>query len=139
MSLTAAVAIETPETIFEGHFGAASFWNVYEISPEAITFKQSIENPTFGQHHHDGGEHHHHHDGHHASKGQTIFSLLTGANVQLTVGGGYGGNVRMMKQHFLPVLTHVGDINEVLSLLQQHYVEMEAQFNEPDRKIVRLG
>jgi hypothetical protein len=137
MSLTAAIAIETSETIFEGHFGSASFWNVYEISPDAITFKQSIENPFFG-HHHDEGKHNHH-DEHHANKPQTIISLFTGANVQLLVGGGYGGNVRMLKQHFLPVLTHVGDINEFLSLLQQHYAEIEAQFNEADRKIIRIG
>ncbi|MFO7879523.1 MAG: NifB/NifX family molybdenum-iron cluster-binding protein [Bacteroidota bacterium] len=106
---TIAIALTKNLQLPENHFGESEKFLIYSFDRDKLHFKKSIPN----QHRNDDEQEHGN-----PQKGQNIARLLQNERVDCVVSRFFGKNIHIISEHFLPVISPVNDIKQLVSLLE---------------------
>jgi len=107
-----AFAVNKHNEFEKKHFGDSDKFVIYEWNGNEFTQSEGEIN-TFKDDHED--EHEHHHGD--KKKGKQIIKLLKSKGVKVLVSEQFGRNIKMINQHFIPVITSDNNIEDVLRVL----------------------
>ncbi|WP_016776579.1 NifB/NifX family molybdenum-iron cluster-binding protein [Anaerophaga thermohalophila] len=107
-----AFALGTNEQFEPKHFGEAEKYAIYEWSDCNLNFITSIPNPMK-----DLNEEQLHGS---RLKGTGIINLLKKEEVNVVVSKQFGKNIKMINQHFVPVIINVNNPSEAYRFLKNH-------------------
>ena len=107
-----AFALSKKGTHESKHFGEADKFAIFLWQNNELVFRSEIQNPlkNFDEAQPHGDQ----------KKGQGIIELLKAQKVNVVVSKQFGKNIRMINQHFLPVIAHGDTPSEVFPTLQEH-------------------
>lgn len=112
MTIRFAFAVNHNDEFEERHFGDSEKFAIFEWNgKEFINIHESVN--SFKDDEEDGHEHHHGDK----KKGKQIVKHLTAKGVKVLVSKQFGRNIKIISQHFIPVITSAKNINEVLDIL----------------------
>ncbi len=110
MTIRFAFAVNHNDEFEERHFGDSEKFAIYEWDgKEFINIHESVN--YFKD---DEEDEHEHGD---KKKGKQIVKHLSAKGVKVLVSKQFGRNIKIISQHFIPVITVAKNIDEVLSLL----------------------
>ncbi|MCF6331761.1 MAG: hypothetical protein L3J11_00640 [Draconibacterium sp.] len=112
MKITLALALNEEGVFEKKHFGDSDKFAFYTYEKHELSFKEELPN-TFksmdeAQEH--GSK----------KKGNAIISFLKEKGVSLLVSKQFGKNIKMVNQHFVPVIIAEDKPEQVLAILQKH-------------------
>lgn len=107
-----AFALGTNEQFEPKHFGEAEKYAIYEWNDCNMNFITSIRNPMkdFDEEQLHGSR----------MKGSGIIDLLKKEKVNVVVSRQFGRNIKMINQHFIPVIVRVNKPSEAYRFLKNH-------------------
>ncbi len=125
MNIKFAFALNNDNEFAKKHFGDSdkfiiSEWNgkgFAEFVTEKNIFKDSDN---------DVGEHHHGDK----NKGEQIVRFLKSKNVKVLMSKQFGRNIKIINQHFIPVITSSDDLDHAMQKLPMHISSIEEQLNQ---------
>ena len=129
-----AFATDAAGQIVSQHFGAAAQFHLFEFSDAGAKPLGVRDNPHPG---HGGHGHHHHHDhahgeghGHHG-KGRALIEFFEEEGVALLVARQFGQNIRMVCEHFIPVLTGQTEVPRAVEEIMVNLSMFEEEWTAP--------
>ncbi len=122
-----AFATTDGQTMFDGHFGDARFYPVYEIDKNHLNHLKTIENTTQGDEEHDE----HHGD---PKKAQGIGKLMKQNGVQVLVGKAFGPNIVRMTPQFVIVLVKEPTAEQAARIIQNNFDKIQNLWNEGENR-----
>lgn len=112
MKITFALALNEVNNFEKKHFGDADKFAIYSFKKNELSFINEFAN-TFKSHYEAEG---------HGSKmkGNAIISFLNEKGVSVLVSKQFGQNIKMVNQHFIPVIIDEDKPETVLEILNKH-------------------
>ena len=112
MNIKFAFAVNHSNVFEPKHFGDADKYVIYEYQNESLILSQEIENKykNLDEEVEHGSK----------KKGQSIINMLKEHKVAILVSRQFGKNIRMINQHFIPVIIKEDSPETVLEILQKH-------------------
>jgi len=112
MKITFALALNNEGVFEKKHFGDTDRFAIYQFENHELTFKEEVLN-TFKsmdevQEH--GSK----------KKGNAIISFLKEKGVSVLVSKQFGRNIKMVNQHFVPVIIAEDEPSHAVEVLQKH-------------------
>ena len=133
--LIVAIASDDGVQMPKGHFGAATQYELYEMSADSATWLRTVSNPRAGAAHGDSEDGHHHHgDGAKHQHGGGIGRLLGNEGVQVMASRAFGANIKRMRQRFLPVVVHCEQVKDAIVLLQSQWPRVEQHWVQGEQR-----
>ena len=112
MELIFAFAVNTDNHFQKSHFGDADKYMLYQIqSNELKLLSEEINVFKLLDEEHEHGS---------KKKGDAIIQFLKKKNVNVIISMQFGKNIKMVNQHFVPVIIHQNDPREVLDIINKH-------------------
>lgn len=107
-----ALAVNNQHLFESRHFGDAEKFLLYDYREGEITFYKEILNPAKSSHHSfaHGSE----------AKARLLTELFTSEKVQVLVSKKFGGNLKRVNRHFIPVVILQDSPEEALEIMQKH-------------------
>jgi predicted Fe-Mo cluster-binding NifX family protein len=120
--LTFTIAVDHSDTIKPRHFGDADKFLIYEYNCEEIAFSYELANAykTYDENHGHGS----------SKKGEAIVGYLKDHGVNILVSKQFGKNIKIVSQHFVPVLVSGDKPNQVIPTLQAHVDAIKAEWEK---------
>lgn len=111
MKLTFAFALNQEGDFGKNHFGDSDKFAFYEETDEHIHFIEEVPNSfkTLDEEVHGSKE-----------KGKAIVAFLKEKKVDVLVSRQFGKNIRIVNQHFIPVIIHEESTGQVLEILNKY-------------------
>ena len=116
-SMRFAFAISKQKEFEKKHFGDCDNFQIYEIEKQKITPISKVKN-TFKTLEH-GTQ----------NKGDLITNLLKKEKVNALVSMQFGKNIKIVSEHFVPVIIHSSKLEEVIKVLEKHIHWIEGEWN----------
>jgi len=126
MGLRFAFAMTNDYSFGENHFGDADLYLICEGDKNGINKIEEITNrfKSMDENHEHGSK----------KKGQAIIDSLRDIGVEVLVSKQFGRNIKMVNNHFVPVIISADTVDEVTGVLRQHYNWIEDEItNQPER------
>ena len=132
MNLRFAFAVNSDAHFENIHFGEAKKFLIYEEKRDGMEFVTEEKNP-FGDADHEIG----HGD---RKKGEAIIGLLKKNNVHVLVSRQFGKNIRLINDHFIPVIVTRENLDEVIRVLNRHlhWIKEEWEHNDSNHKLFTI-
>lgn len=111
-SIYVASATDDEKTFKKGHFGDASFYQIFKINPHSIQLIKTISNTEI-----DSDQEGHKH------KAKQILSLLKRHAVDVLINQAFGQNIVLINQVVLPVVVRNQSIDQANLYIQSHFKE----------------
>ena len=120
--LTFTIAVDYSDTIKPRHFGDADKFLIYEYDNREINFSHELVNAykTYDENHGHGSR----------KKGEAIVSYLKDHGVNILVSKQFGKNIKIVSQHFVPVLVSGDKPHHVIPTLQAHVDTIKAEWEK---------
>ena len=133
MALRFAFALNRNNEFENRHFGDSEKFAIYEW--DGKEFRNIHEDVNVFK---DDDEHEHHHGDN--KKGKQIVKHLTGKGVKVLVSKQFGSNIKIIDQHFVPVITAANNVEEALAVLQEKLLSIleDIESNPEHHKLVDL-
>lgn len=111
-NLRFAFALGETDQFEPKHFGEADKYAIYDWNENDLNWQTTITNPMqdFDEEQAHGSR----------MKGNGIIDLLKQENVQIVVSKQFGKNIKMINQHFVPVIVHSDHPSEAHQFLKDH-------------------
>ncbi|NOR73551.1 MAG: hypothetical protein GQ525_00170 [Draconibacterium sp.] len=112
MKITFALALNNNGVFEKRHFGDTDKFAIYRFEKHELTFKEEALNAfkSIDEVHEHGSK----------KKGNAIISFLKKKGVSVLVSKQFGRNIKMINQHFVPVIIAEENPNQVIEVLQKH-------------------
>lgn len=127
-----AMAVDHSRNFQTKHFGDADQYLIYEWQNNEIVFLYAEKNHyiTYDEEVEHGLR----------KKGQAIIDLLKRKGVNVLVSRQFGQNIKILNQHFIPVVIYTDTPAEILPVLNKHmrWIEDEIQNNPPKYKLFTI-
>ncbi|RLD89071.1 MAG: hypothetical protein DRJ02_02300 [Bacteroidetes bacterium] len=132
MNVRFALAVSSDKQFEKRHFGDADKYLIYEhiddklmfLSEEVNGFKDMDETKVHGS----------------QRKGHAIIEFLKSKKVNVLVSRQFGKNIKMVNQHFIPVIITTENSDDVLEILNHHihWIEDEWGNNKQGFKLFKI-
>lgn len=111
-SIRLAFAANQNNQIVDSHFGEAEKYLLYEWNECDLIYLKEVQNPLkdFEEENQHGNR----------KKGNGIINLLKQDNVDVVISKQFGKNIKMVNQHFVPVIVRVDTPSETYDFLKTH-------------------
>ena len=126
MLLRFAFALNHDFTFGKNHFGDADQYLIYQWNEEGFNRIEEMNNhfKTMDEYHDHGSR----------KKGQAIIETFKEKGVKVLVSKQFGRNIKMVNNHFVPVIVSADTVDEVKSVIYHHVNWlMEEVNNQPER------
>ncbi|MBT3384378.1 MAG: hypothetical protein HN778_03125 [Prolixibacteraceae bacterium] len=112
MNITFALALNNNGIFEKKHFGDTDKFAIYTYENQELSFKEELKNTfkTMDEVQEHGSK----------KKGSAIISFLKEKGVSVLVSKQFGRNIKMVNQHFVPVIIAENDHNIAVEVLQKH-------------------
>ncbi len=112
MEITFALALNEDDIFEKKHFGDSCKFAIYSFEKQELSFKSVYQNPfkSLDEVLEHGSK----------KKGHAIISFLNEKGVSVLVSKQFGQNIKMVNQHFIPVIIDEEKPEKVLEILQKH-------------------
>ena len=112
MNIKFAFAVNNNGLFQKKHFGDAEKYFIYQLKENEINFEQEIVNSSKNVDE----------NGKHGSKkkGQAIIALLKEKNVNVLVSPQFGKNIKLINEHFIPVIVSEENPDSIIGILLKH-------------------
>lgn len=124
-----ACATDDNRLFTKNHFGDALQYNLYHVSKESITLKNSILNSTEED------------EDIHANpkKAKAILELLHNRGAELLVNRAFGPNIKVINKYVLPVVVRIEEIEETLLFIQSNYDEIKEILDHKENCFISIN
>jgi predicted Fe-Mo cluster-binding NifX family protein len=109
--------------LYDGHFGDAKTYSLYEINQDEIKFLKVIENTVDDEVFHGPGHSH-------GGKAKLILNLFKEDQVSVVLNKAFGTNITKIRQKILPIVSRIDSIEIAKNVIQKHYVVIEKVIKE---------
>ncbi len=112
MKITLALALNNNGVFEKRHFGDTDKFAIYTYEKHKLSFKEELTNTfkTMDEAQEHGSK----------KKGNAIIAFLKEKGVSVLVSKQFGRNIKMVNQHFIPVIIAEDDPNHAVEVLQKH-------------------
>jgi predicted Fe-Mo cluster-binding NifX family protein len=125
MNIKFAFALNSENEFANRHFGDSDKFIISEWTGNGFT-EFVTEKNTFKDS--DDDDHEHHHGD--KKKGQQIIKFLKGKNVKVLMSKQFGKNIKIINQHFIPVITSSADLDHAMQKLPEHISTIVEQLEQ---------
>jgi len=131
MKLTFAFALNKDGVFENKHFGDSDKFAFYVEHENEIRFDEEVTNAFKIEDTHIHGS---------QQKGNNIISLLKEKKVSVLVSKQFGKNIKMVNQHFVPVIIHEDQPDTVLTVLNKYkeWLKEELQIRQSDFMLFQI-
>lgn len=122
MPLRFAFAVNSQGILRNKHFGDARKFLIYEYKNDQLVFVETLENlyRVLDEKHSHGSY----------RKAQLIIEYLKNNNVNVLVSRQFGRNLKIITEHFIPIIIYSEDVEKVLTTLNKHLHWIEDEWNK---------
>jgi predicted Fe-Mo cluster-binding NifX family protein len=124
-NLRFALAVNAQHLFESRHFGDAEKFLLYDYREGEMAFCKELTNPAKDSHHSfaHGSE----------EKAGLLTELFTSEKVDVLVSKKFGGNLKRVNRHFIPVIITQDSLEDALGIMQKHiHWLMEERHKRPD-------
>ena len=132
MELKFAFAVNTANHFQKKHFGDADKYLIYQVVSNELKLVAEEHNifMQLDEVHEHGSE----------RKGNAIIQFLKEKNVDVIVSMQFGKNIKMVNQHFVPIIIYQNDPEKVLPIISKHlhWINDEWEHKTTDYKLFMI-
>lgn len=132
MKLTFAFAVNNQGLFENNHFGEAENYAIYTSSENEFQLSEVLPNPMKNKHM----------EGKHGLKDKAlqIISVLKEKEVNVLVSRQFGKNISIVNQHFIPVIIHEDNPEQVIEILSRNinWLKDELKNRDSDYMLFRI-
>jgi len=125
MNIKFAFALNSDNEFAKKHFGDSDKFIISEWNGKGFT-EFITENNSFKDSDDEDGEHHHGDK----NKGKLIVRFLKSKGVKVLMSKQFGRNIKIISQHFIPVITSFEDLDHAMQKLPNHIPSIEEQLKQ---------
>lgn len=122
-SIRFALAVDQEEQFKARHFGDADNYLIFEHTGDELVQTHAVTNPFKDLDEEHGSR----------KKGEAIIDLLKQSGVKVLVSRQFGRNIKIVNQHFIPVIVYADKPEEITPVLLKHIKWIEEEMdNKPE-------
>ncbi len=121
MNLKFALAVNSKGNFKKDHFGDARQFLIYEEKDNQLVYIKALENPyRIIDEKHGHGLY---------RKAKLIGEFLQNHQINILVATQFGKNIKIINEHFIPVVIYSENVEEVINILNKHLHWLKEEWN----------